>query len=825
MERTGARLLWGTANLFSHPRYAAGAATNPDPEVFAYAAAQVKLMLEATHRLGRRELRAVGRPRGLRDAAQHRPRARGGAAGPLPDPGRRAQAPDRLRRHPAARAEAAGADEAPVRLRLGDGRRFLLRHGLEDEYRVNIEVNHATLAGHSFHHEVATAIARGIFGSIDVNRGDYQNGWDTDQFPNSVDELALALYEILARRRLHDRRLQLRYEAAPPEPGSVRSVPRPHRRHRHAGARAAGRRRPASRRATSSASGRRRYAGWTEGLGAEILGGGRVAGRAGGTRRRRRDRPAARSRAARSAWRTSSTRGSGRPTGTADRWRPRPRDRRLDHRHQGPPDRRARARSPAIGTAEYGYARPAPLLERAGPATCGGTAHMAAIRAGAGRRRRRRRGGRRRRLAGPDARRGPARRRPTGRCARRSCGTTSAPAAECDDIRRRGRAAAADRDHRQRRAHRLHGAEAASGSATTSRTCGAGSPTCCCRRTTSAFSSPATTRSTRPMGPARCCSTSPARDWSAEVLAALEHRPGLAARGPSRGPRSPASSRRRGRGHRPARRARRSWPAAATRRPTAVGVGAVDPGIVALSLGTSGVVFAATDRPLFEPRGRVHAFCHAVPDRWHLMSVMLSAAGSLRWFRDALAPGVPFADARRGGRPTSPAGSDGLCLPPLPHRRAQPAPGPARPRRVRRPDREPRAAPPDACRARGRGVWPARRPRPDGGGRHAGTDPDPRIGRRASPARLWRQILADVLGAEIATVSTTEGAAYGAASLRRSGRAGSAPSTRRPSAGRSSSRSSPSPGPDASALRRGAMRLYRDAVPGAGAHLPRMPPS
>jgi xylulokinase len=73
-----------------------------------------------------------------------------------------------------------------------------------------------------------------------------------------------------------------------------------------------------------------------------------------------------------------------------------------------------------------------------------------------------------------------------------------------------------------------------------------------------------------------------------------------------------------------------------------VGVGAVDEGVVALSLGTSGVVFAATAAPLHEARGRVHAFCHAVPGRWHLMSVMLSAAGSLRWFRDALAPGEPF---------------------------------------------------------------------------------------------------------------------------------------------------------------------------------------
>jgi xylose isomerase len=74
---------------------------------------------------------------------------------------------------------------------------FLVRHGLEGEYRVNIEANHATLAGHTFQHEIAYAVGNGIFGSIDANRGDYQNQWDTDQFPNSVDELALALYEIL----------------------------------------------------------------------------------------------------------------------------------------------------------------------------------------------------------------------------------------------------------------------------------------------------------------------------------------------------------------------------------------------------------------------------------------------------------------------------------------------------------------------------------------------------------------------------------------------------------------------------------------------------
>jgi xylose isomerase len=197
MARTGTRLLWGTANLFSHPRYAAGAATNPDPEVFAYAAAQVKLMLEATHRLGGENYVLWGGREGyetllntdlareeqqlarfLSLVAEHKHRI--GFAGTLliePKP----QEPTK-HQYDYDCATVAG---------------FLQRHGLTDEYRVNIEVNHATLAGHSFHHEVAVALALGIFGSVDINRGDYQNGWDTDQFPNSVDELSVAMAEIL----------------------------------------------------------------------------------------------------------------------------------------------------------------------------------------------------------------------------------------------------------------------------------------------------------------------------------------------------------------------------------------------------------------------------------------------------------------------------------------------------------------------------------------------------------------------------------------------------------------------------------------------------
>ncbi len=197
MAETGKRLLWGTANLFSHPRYAAGAATNPDPDVFAYAAAQVKHALEATHRLGganyvlwggregyetllntdlRREAQQLARF--LHLVAEHKHKI--GFEGTLliePKP--------------------AEPTKHQYDYDCQSVHGFLERFDLVDEYRVNIEANHATLAGHSFHHEVAYSVSNGIFGSIDANRGDYQNGWDTDQFPNSVDELCLVLYEIL----------------------------------------------------------------------------------------------------------------------------------------------------------------------------------------------------------------------------------------------------------------------------------------------------------------------------------------------------------------------------------------------------------------------------------------------------------------------------------------------------------------------------------------------------------------------------------------------------------------------------------------------------
>ena len=196
-EETGLRLLWGTANLFSNRRYMAGAATNPDPEVFAFAAATVKTCIDATKKLGganyvlwggregyetllntdlRREDQQAGRFLNLVVEYKHKIGFEGTI---LIEP--KPQEPTKHQYD---------YDVATV---YG----FLKRHGLENEVKVNIEQGHAILAGHSFEHELALANALGIFGSIDMNRNDYQSGWDTDQFPNNVPEVALAYYEIL----------------------------------------------------------------------------------------------------------------------------------------------------------------------------------------------------------------------------------------------------------------------------------------------------------------------------------------------------------------------------------------------------------------------------------------------------------------------------------------------------------------------------------------------------------------------------------------------------------------------------------------------------
>jgi xylulokinase len=195
----------------------------------------------------------------------------------------------------------------------------------------------------------------------------------------------------------------------------------------------------------------------------------------------------------------------------------------------------------------------------------------------------------------------------------------------------------------------------------------------------------------------------------------------------------------------------------------AVGVGAVVSGRMALSLGTSGVVFATTDQPLFEPAGRVHAFCHAVPGRWHMMSVMLSAAGSLRWYRDAIAPDVAFDDLV-GEASGVPPGSAGLFF--LPYLSGERSP---------HPDPLARGAFIGLTLAHDRRHLTRAVLEGVAFGLRDGLDlmtaagvPVPsqiRASGGGTSSQLWRQILADVLDTEIATVNTTEGAAYGAGLL------------------------------------------------------------
>ncbi len=195
----------------------------------------------------------------------------------------------------------------------------------------------------------------------------------------------------------------------------------------------------------------------------------------------------------------------------------------------------------------------------------------------------------------------------------------------------------------------------------------------------------------------------------------------------------------------------------------AVGVGAVDPGTMALSLGTSGVVFTATDAPTTEAKGRVHAFCHAVPDRWHLMGVMLSAAGSLRWHRDALAPEASF-EALSEEAGTVPAGSDNLFF--LPYLTGERTPHPDPMARGAFIGLNVQHRRPHLTRAVMEGVAFGLRDSLDLM-LAAGTPRPEQIRASGGGVRstLWRQILADTLDAEIATVATAEGAAFGAGLL------------------------------------------------------------
>lgn len=197
MQASGTKLLWGTANMFSHRRWMSGASTNPDPDVFAFAAATVKSCIDATHKLGgenyvlwggregyetllntdlKTELDHMGRFLNMVVEYKHKIGFQGTI---LVEP--KPQEPSKHQYD---------YDAATC---IG----FLRKYGLENEVKLNLEQGHAILAGHSFEHEIATAVAEGMLGSIDMNRNDYQSGWDTDQFPNNTPEVALAYYYIL----------------------------------------------------------------------------------------------------------------------------------------------------------------------------------------------------------------------------------------------------------------------------------------------------------------------------------------------------------------------------------------------------------------------------------------------------------------------------------------------------------------------------------------------------------------------------------------------------------------------------------------------------
>ena len=198
MHETGVKLLWGTANAFSHKRFMGGASTNPDPEVFAYVAAQVKDCMNITHRLGGENYVLWGGREGyetilntnmqmemdnlarfLELVVNHKHKI--GFKGQIllePKP------------HEPTKHQYDFDSASCLAL--------IRKAGLENEIQLNIEVNHATLSGHNFEHEIAYAISNNALGSIDINRGDTLLGWDTDQFPNNSQELLIPFYYIFS---------------------------------------------------------------------------------------------------------------------------------------------------------------------------------------------------------------------------------------------------------------------------------------------------------------------------------------------------------------------------------------------------------------------------------------------------------------------------------------------------------------------------------------------------------------------------------------------------------------------------------------------------
>ena len=197
MESSSTKLLWGTANLFSHPRFMSGAATNPDPEVFAWSATTIKHCMDVTVQLGgsnyvlwggregydtllntdmKQELDQFARMLHLVVDYKHKIGFKG-----------------QILLEPKPKEPTTHQYDFDAATVFG----FLKQHGLENEVKLNLEANHALLAGHTFEHEIATAADLGILGSLDLNRGDPLLGWDTDQFPNDLYSMTLSMYHVI----------------------------------------------------------------------------------------------------------------------------------------------------------------------------------------------------------------------------------------------------------------------------------------------------------------------------------------------------------------------------------------------------------------------------------------------------------------------------------------------------------------------------------------------------------------------------------------------------------------------------------------------------
>lgn len=197
MEASPVKLLWGTANLFSHPRFMAGAATNPDPEIFAWSATTVKHCMDVTRQLGGANYVLWGGREGyetlLNTDMNHELQQMGRFLSLVVDYKHKSGFDGQILLEPKPKEPTTHQYDFDVATVYG----FLKRFGLENEVRVNIEANHATLAGHTFEHEIATAGSLGILGSLDINRGDPLLGWDTDQFPIDLHATAMAMYHVL----------------------------------------------------------------------------------------------------------------------------------------------------------------------------------------------------------------------------------------------------------------------------------------------------------------------------------------------------------------------------------------------------------------------------------------------------------------------------------------------------------------------------------------------------------------------------------------------------------------------------------------------------